>query len=81
MSYNVYQLQTHQNSSSDVTLFSLNMVSRVIGLLRGSNLEVSADECLGFLGNIQNESNQQQFWDNYLRQAIPVIIEFSRPYQ
>ena len=56
---------------------TLNMISGVIGLLRGVDLKLSADECSGFLQNIQNVPNREQFWDNYLRQAIPVIIESS----
>ncbi|MDN5566224.1 MAG: hypothetical protein L0G25_05425 [Psychrobacter sp.] len=56
---------------------TLNMISGVIGLLRGVDLKLSTDECSGFLQNIQNVPNREQFWDNYLRQAIPVIIESS----
>ena len=57
---------------------TLNMIGRTDVILRGDNGQLSAKECLGFLNNIQNVPNREQFWDNYLRQAIPVIIEYSQ---
>lgn len=56
---------------------TLNMIGGVDMILRGDNGQIPAQECLGFLKNIQNVPYQEQFWDNYLRQAIPVIIEYS----
>ncbi|WP_201598163.1 hypothetical protein [Psychrobacter vallis] len=56
---------------------TLNMISGANMILRGDNSQIPAKECLGFLKNIQNVPNREQFWDNYLRQAIPVIIESS----
>ena len=57
---------------------TLNMISRANMVLRGDNGQIPAKECLGFLQNIQNVPDREQFWDNYLRQAIPVIIESSQ---
>ena len=42
---------------------TLNIISGANMILRGDNGQISAKECLGFLKNIQNVPNQEQFWD------------------
>lgn len=72
----VNTLTDEAGTLSDKEIGTLNMIAGTRSLLR-NNTEMTSLQCSGFLRNLEDVSNRETFWDNYLKQAIPIIVTYS----
>lgn len=72
----VNTLTDEAGALSNQEIETLNMIAGARKLL-DNNFEITTLKCSGFLRNLEDVPNREIYWDNYLKQAIPIIVTYS----